>query len=113
MKMNGIIRQLRSRRGSQMTEAAISLPIVILAAMLLLRVFTFYLEILTSGIEEHRAAMQAQDDYRGAFIRTYSKEKNVSMLRGGLLKTDLKKKLSVKAYLINEDLLVRSGEILD
>ena len=39
-----------------MIEAAISLPLIILTAMLLIRMFVFYLDILTAGIKEHREA---------------------------------------------------------
>ena len=96
-----------------MTEAAISLPIVILAAMLLIRLFVFYLDILTAGIEEHKKALEAQDAYNGALLRTYEEDRNVVMIAGGLLERAVSKRIEVKAYLINEDLLVRSGEILD
>ena len=110
--MGGLIQTLRAKRGSQMVEAAISLPVIILAAMLLIRLFVFYLEILTTGIEKHRAVMEQQDAYRGAFIRTHTDEEEISMLRGGLLSIDVSKRLEIKAYMINEDVLVRSGEIL-
>ena len=110
--MDRLIRILRTRRGSQMVEAAVSLPIIILAAMLLIRLFVFYLEILTTGIERHKAVMEEQDAYRGAFIRTYRDEEEISMLRGGLLSMDIHKRLEIKAYMINEDILVRSGEML-
>ena len=104
---------LGSKRGSQMTEAAISLPVLILTAILLIRLFVFYLDVLTTGIEGHREAMEIQDGYTGALIRTYEEEKKVCMLKGGLLRKDVSKRLETKAYLINEDFLVRSGEILD
>ena len=110
--MYGLMRILRTRRGSQMVEAAVSLPIIILAAMLLIRLFVFYLEILTTGIEKHKAVLEEQDAYRGAFIRTYRDEEDISMLRGGLLNMDVRKRLEIKAYMINEDILVRSGEVL-
>lgn len=96
-----------------MVEAAISLPIIILAAMLMLRLFTFYLEILTAGISEHKEAMKAQDSYRGVVIKTYRDSKEIDMLRGGLLLIDVSKKMDTKAYMINEDVLVRSGGIID
>ena len=96
-----------------MVEAAISLPVIILAAMLMLRLFTFYLEILTAGISEHKEAMEAQDSYRGVAMKTYHDSKDVVMLRGGLLLANVSKKIETKAYLTNEDLLVRSGEIVD
>jgi hypothetical protein len=111
--MNMFIRRLSNRRGSQMTEAAITLPLVILAAMLLVRMFVFYLDILTAGITEHRKALEIQDAYRGAVIRTHEEEKKISLLSGVLLKTDVSKRLRTRVYLINEDFLVRSSEILE
>ena len=69
-----------------MVEAAISLPLIILTAMLLIRMFVFYLDILTTGIREHREALEAQDSYRGVMMRTYETEKEVILLRGGVLK---------------------------
>ena len=95
-----------------MTEAAITLPLIILTAMLMIRLFVFYLDILTTGIEEHRKALEAQDKYKGAAMRTYEEETSVDMLSGGILQRNVSKRIVTKAYLINEDLLVRSGEIL-
>ena len=96
-----------------MVEAAISLPVIILTAMLMIRLFVFYLEILTAGIEEHGKALEAQDAYNGALIRTYEAEKSVDMLSGGILQRGVSKRIEVKAYLVNEDFLVRSGEIVE
>ena len=96
-----------------MTEAAISLPLIVLTAMLMVRMFVFYIEILTTSIDEHRKALEAQDTYKGYFMRIYEEETDLYMLRGGVLQKNVSKKLDVKAYLINEDLMVRSGEILD
>ncbi len=96
-----------------MIEAAISLPIIILTAMLLIRMFVFYLDILTTGISEHREALRVQDAYKGSMIRTYEREKEVILLRGGVLRRNVSKRLDIKAYLINEDFLVRSGEAID
>jgi hypothetical protein len=108
-----IIRFLNSKRGSQMAEAAISLPLIIITAMLLIRLFVFYLDILTTGIKEHRKALEAQDAYSGVVLRTYETSEEVILLRGGVLRRNVSKRLDIKAYLINEDFLVRSGEALD
>ena len=106
-------RFLSDKRGSQMVEAAISLPLVIITAMLLIRMFVFYLDILTTGINAHREAMAAQDAYTGAMIRTRESSEEVLMFRGGVLRRTVGKTIDVKTYLINEDFLVRSGEALD
>lgn len=96
-----------------MTEAAIALPVIILAAMLLVRMFVFYIEILTTGINEHEQALKMQDSYSGMTIRTYETGTEVVLLKCGLLRKSAGKQIDVKTYLINEDFLVRSGEALD
>ena len=108
-----ILRCLRNKKGSQITEAAISLPLIIITSMLMIRMFVFYLDILTTGISEHRKALEAQDSYSGAVIRTYETTEEVELLSGGVLKRNVSKRLEVRSYLINEDFLVRSGEALD
>ena len=96
-----------------MAEAAMTLPAAILAAMLLLRMFVFYLEILTEGIKDHREALEAQNSYKGAAIHIYEKNREISLLSGGLLERTAYKRLETEAYLINEDILARSGEVLN
>ena len=108
-----IMKCLISKRGSQMVEAAISLPLILITAMLLIRMFVFYLDILTTGIREHREALNAQDAYSGVTMRTYKDTEEVILLKGGVLRRNVSKRLDIKAYLINEDFLVRSGEALD
>ena len=96
-----------------MVEAAISLPLIIITAMLMIRLFVCYLDILTTGIKEHREALKQQEDYSGVMMHTYETEKEVVMLRGGVLKRNVSKRINTKTYLINEDFLVRSGEATD
>ena len=96
-----------------MVEAAISLPLIIITAMLMIRPFVFYLDLLTPGIKEHREAIQMHDAYSGVMMHTYETEKEVVMLRGGVLKRNVSKRINTKTYLINEDFLVRSGEATD
>ena len=74
---------IQSRKGSELVEAAISLPILILSVMLMLRLFTFCLEILSAGIHEHLNALEAWDSYRGGGINRYSTEREIEMMRGG------------------------------
>ena len=96
-----------------MIEAAISLPLIIITAMLLIRLFVFYLDILTTGIKEHREALEAQDAYKGIMLHTYETAEEVVLLSGGVLRQNVSKRLEIKSYMINEDFLVRSGEALD
>ena len=96
-----------------MVEASIAMPIIILVIMLLLRLFVFYLQILNTGIKEHELALSAWDKYSGKIMKEYKTEKEVEMIKGGLLGMDLKKRIESKAYFFNEDVLVRSGEVIN
>ena len=108
--MKRLISIVTNKRGDEMVEASISMPIIILAIILLLRLFTFYLSILTTGINEHELAMNAWDDYSGKTIEIYENHKEINMLRGGLLGFDLEKNINTKAYFFNEDNMVRAIE---
>lgn len=111
--MKNIFSFFTNKRGDEMVEASISLPIIILTVILLLRVFTFYLSILTTGISEHEQALNLWDKYEGKTIKNYEREKKIKMFGGGLLGIDLTKIITTKAYFYNEDVMVRANEIIE
>lgn len=96
-----------------MVEASLVMPIIILVVMLLLRLFVFYLQILNTGIGEHEKALDEWDKYSGKIMKVYESEAKVEMFKGGLLGIDLLKRIDSKAYFYNEDVLVRTGEIIN
>lgn len=101
-----------SRKGEAMVEGAIAFPLMILTAMLMLRMFVFCFEVLNTGVSEHEAALEASYSYSGAGIRTYSREAEISLAAGGILKHTAVKKIRTRLYFVNEDLLVRAGEAI-
>ncbi len=110
--MHDFAKILKSNKGEEMVEAAIALPAVILIALLMLRVFTFYLEILNAGIKEHEKAVEAWSKFKGAGISEYRTERKINLMPGGFLQNAGTKKIETKAYLINEDVIVRAGAIV-
>lgn len=95
-----------------MVEASIAMPIIILVVMLLLRLFVFYLQILNTGIAEHERALSEWDAYSGKTVKIYDSDEKVEMLKGGLLGFDLSKNIESRAYFFNEDVLVRTNEVI-
>lgn len=95
-----------------MVEAAIVIPVVILIAMLLLRLFVFYLEILVTGIKEHELAIEACNSYGGKGYEKYENERVIAFVKGGLLAADLNKIIKTEAIMCNEDALVRIGKFV-
>ena len=104
------IRALKNRRGAEMVEGAISLPLIILTAMLLVRMFTFYLEILNTSVACHVEALERWDSYGGIGMQIYKNSEEVKLLKGGVLLFDVGKEINTKLYMLNEDLIVRGRE---
>ena len=102
------MRLISNKKGDEMVEAGIALPVLILTIMLLIRLFTFYLQILNTGISEHLAALEEWDKYSGKTMKVYETHKDVEMIKGGLLGFDLKKEIYTKAYFFNEGILART-----
>ena len=110
--MRRLINFVTNKKGEEMVEASISMPIIILTVFLLLRLFTFYLSILTTGIHEHEDALKAWDSYKGATLKKHEKEEKVWMLKGGLLGIDVHKDINTEAFFYNEDNMVRASELV-
>ena len=103
---------LRNKRGNEMIEASIVYPVIILVTVLLLRLFTFYLEILCTGVRMHEEALEAMDSFEKPVMQVYNRTEEVTMLTGGLLTFDPSHEIRVRAYFLNEDGLVRAKEVL-
>ena len=104
---------MSGRSGSEMVEASFVLPVIVLLTVLLLRVFAFYLEILDTQVSSHIEAVEVWDSFNKAYISVYRDTETVSLVRGGLLMQDLDKVISTEAYLLNEDVIIRAGQILN
>lgn len=96
-----------------MVEAAIAIPIIIIASMLLIRLFVFYIEILVSGVNAHEEALEKADAFENRLVSRYEDEIKIDFLRGGLLLKDVSKTIRVEKHMINEDAVVRANEILE
>lgn len=104
---------LNNKAGHEMVEASITMPIIILTTILLLRVFTFYLEILDTSIKSHEKAIAASTNDEEGRMKLYKKNFEVIMMRTGVLKFDLKKNIETKIYIYSEDEIIRAGELLE
>ncbi len=94
-----------------MVEAAITLPIVILTVALMLRLFAFYLAILDTQVEAHIRAANTWASYNKAIVNVYRDHKTVRLVDRGLLRESIVRDVVTEAYLINEDAVIRTGEL--
>lgn len=100
---------LFDKRGEEIVEASIVLPIIILVIILLIRLCTFYLECLISQTNLHSQMLDKWDASRSPIVKSFDERKNVNYMNKGLAEDMLNKTIEAKAYSICEDNLVRAG----
>ncbi len=103
----------KNQRGHEFVEAAMVLPIITLVVILLLNLFVFYLNIMVTGVREHKEVYKEWDMDSSMSIKTYCTHKNVRMARTGLLGSSPVTSLEIKAYYFNEDIIVRMKGLID
>ncbi|MBR0373529.1 MAG: hypothetical protein IJH91_03245 [Mogibacterium sp.] len=87
------------------------MPIIILIVVLMLRLFAFYLEILSVQVTAHVEASNLWNGYDKVAIRSYRDRKTVTLAAGGVLKSTVSKDIITETYLFNEDLIIRTGNL--
>lgn len=111
-----MIRQWMSgRRGSEIVEAALVIPVIAGVTLILLSLFVFYLKIMSTGVQEHREALKVWDDHETAVVEVYERSRTVAMFDGagtGWLSKLPHKDIETKAYLFNEDRVVRAEKVI-
>lgn len=107
------VKWIRGKKGSEMVEGSFVLPLIVLVIVLFLRIFAFYLNILTAQFDAHCEAVEIWDSYKKPYISVYRNRVDLELPADGILSQRAVKSIEVKAVLVNEDLLVRSGEILN
>ena len=101
------------KRGEQMVEASIVLPVVILVIMLLIRLCTFYLECLITQTNMHRKMLGKWDNSNSPVVRTISESRDVRYANIGLAGGLLRKSIEVTGFSVCEDKLVRAGGVIE
>lgn len=105
--MKDLKRVIKSKKGNTIIEGTIVMPMIILITILLIRMFTFYLEIFTTTISEHKKAYKNIDAYTGLAISSYGNKTSIRLLPKGILKHEIKKEIYTQVFLFNEDNIAR------
>lgn len=109
------LRWIKDKKGNEFVEAGIVLPLIMIVIAILLRMFTFYFDILTTATASHeRALMPLSCDGEGARVLTvHTTHESVSMAPSLHLHAIPHKDICVTVIDVNEDLIVRTGEMID
>lgn len=102
-----------NKRGEQMVEASIVLPIIILVIMLLVRLCTFYLECLIAQTNMHRKMLVKWDNTNSPIVKTISETRDINYVNLGLAEGLIRKSVEVKGFTVREEKFVRVGDSVE
>ena len=105
--------KILNKRGEQMVEASIVLPIIILVIMLLVRLCTFYLECLIAQTNMHRKMLVKWDKTNSPIVKTISETKDINYANLGLAEGLIRKSVEVKGFSVCEEKFVRVGDSVE
>lgn len=100
---------MRNKKGEELIEAALVLPIVILTIISMLMLLIYFFSCLNSQVDLHRELLAeiSRQDYTYRIIQN---KKETSKKTGGLVNIILHKDCVAEVYVIRESFLIRAGE---
>lgn len=100
-----------NKKGDEIVEAAMVLPILILTILSLILLIVYYFSCLNAQVDLHRQ-MVKDAMYSETVFEIQNKTKETSSEIGGVISMIMSKKLEGKIYMINEADIIRAGEVV-
>lgn len=108
-----LVTPFANKRGGQIIEASIVLPIIILVIMLLIRLCTFYLECLITQANMHHKMLSKWDSTSSPVVKTINDYRDINYANFGLAEGLIRKTVEVKGFAVREDKFVRVGDTIE
>lgn len=100
-----------NRRGDEIVEAAMVLPILILTILSLVLLIIYYFSCLNTQVDLHRQMIK-ESMYDKSIFEIQNKTKETSSEIGGVISIIMSKKIEGRIYIVNEADIIRAGEML-
>ena len=102
---------IRNKRGSEMVEAAVVLPLLLLSIISVIYLGLFYYAAFSDQLEAQRSVLDEAEG-SNALFSIVSGESDTSLSSRGLYVNGFHKSKSYRVYVINTELVIRGGEVL-
>ncbi len=100
-----------NKRGDEIVEAAMVLPILILTILSLILLIVYYFACLNVQVDLHRQMVRDAMHSEPVFEIKNKKEETSSEI-GGVISMIMSKQINGKIYMINEADIIRAGEMM-
>ena len=100
-----------NKKGEEMVEASIVLPILILTILSLILLNLYYYACLNCQVELH-GELISDTENRKAVFKVVEKRETVSSEVGGVISMIMQKEIAASAYAIGPADMIRAGELI-
>lgn len=100
-----------NKKGDEIVEAAMVLPILILTILSLILLIVYYFSCLNTQVDLHRQMIK-DAMYCETIFETKTKKEETSSEIGGIISMIMNKEIEGRVYMINEANLIRLGEMI-
>lgn len=102
---------MKSKRGEEMVEAALVLPLLILTILSLILLILYYHTALQSQTELHSRLLAEAAESKAVYKRIED-SKRVSSEMGGIVSMVMKKEIDSSIYVLRPAAILRTGELI-
>ena len=107
-----MLKLVKNKRGSEMVEAAVVLPLLFLAVVSLIYLGMFFKDVFSGQLEVQRILLE-EASVSGNLFSVISESNETSRASQGLFKGVFVRMYSQHLYVINEGIIVRSGGVVE
>lgn len=101
-----------NKKGSEMVEASLVLPIIILTVLSLIMLIIYFYACLETQVRTHHSLIEYADNSQAIFLIKDKKEETSSKV-GGIISIIMRRRRDSKIYVINETAVIRIGDFFD
>ena len=101
-----------NRKGEEMVEAALVLPVVILTIISMLMLMVYFFSCLNNQVSLHSELIAKQCEEE-TVLKTIKNTTETSDRTGGLVSVLMHRKTEGRVYALRESRLIRTGEIIN
>lgn len=110
--LKNLMGNIMSKKGSEMVEAAIVIPIIILTFLSMIMLIIYFYSCLICHVDLEYELIKKERNSNAIFERLQETE-DVSKKIGGAVLFFMRKEYDAEIYCLNETKMIRLGEFLD
>ncbi|NLY82079.1 MAG: hypothetical protein GX078_04815 [Clostridiales bacterium] len=100
---------LKSKKGNELIEASITMPIIILVTMMLIKLTVFFYDILSTRVDLHQELINQSKEFDKCYVKVIEDQRDLSLMSG----VGISVKIYGKEHVFSEGKIVMAGDLIE